>query len=79
MVHACSILHHHPSPPCTGVVVAVVGCGPVGLLAAAAAGRFPAVRAVLAIDSVPGRLALAGRLGATPVNSAECDPIVAVR
>ncbi|KAL6776467.1 hypothetical protein ACKKBG_A21250 [Auxenochlorella protothecoides x Auxenochlorella symbiontica] len=66
-------------PPCTGVVVAVVGCGPVGLLAATAAGRFPAVRAVLAIDSVPGRLALAGRLGATPVNSAECDPIVAVR
>ncbi|RMZ56865.1 hypothetical protein APUTEX25_002954 [Auxenochlorella protothecoides] len=62
-----------------GVVVAVVGCGPVGLLAATAAGRFPAVRAVLAIDSVPGRLALAGRLGATPVNSAECDPIVAVR
>lgn len=59
--------------------MAVVGCGPVGLLAAAAARRFPAVHAVLAIDSVPGRLALAGRLGATPVNSAECDPVAAVR
>ncbi len=49
-----------------GQVVAVVGCGPVGLSAALFARELGA-QVVLAIDSVPERLELAERLGARPV------------
>jgi threonine dehydrogenase-like Zn-dependent dehydrogenase len=49
-----------------GDVVAVVGCGPVGLLAVRAALAREA-REVFALDSVASRLALAERFGATPV------------
>jgi threonine dehydrogenase-like Zn-dependent dehydrogenase len=49
-----------------GAVAVVLGCGPVGLAAVAAAIEQGAGR-VLAVDSVPDRLALAERYGATPV------------
>ena len=49
-----------------GTVAAVVGCGPVGLMAVLAARELGAAR-VFAIDSVPERLALAARMGGEPV------------
>lgn len=61
-----------------GPVVAVVGCGPVGLLACVAARALGAAR-VLAVDSVPERLALAQRFGAEPVNREQADPLEVVR
>lgn len=48
-----------------GDLVAVVGCGPVGLLAIRAA-LARGAREVVAVDPVPSRLALAERFGATP-------------
>ncbi|KAL4458665.1 hypothetical protein ABPG75_013530 [Micractinium tetrahymenae] len=59
-------------------VVAVVGCGPVGLLAIIGARELGAAR-VLAIDSVPERLAMAERFGAEPINREQKDPLQAVR
>lgn len=56
-----------------GKVVAVVGCGPVGLMAAVAARELGAER-VFAIDSLPDRLALAERWGAEPVDFRQEDP-----
>lgn len=50
-----------------GDAVVVIGCGPVGLLAVRAALRRGAGM-VIALDRVPGRLALAERFGATPLN-----------
>lgn len=50
-------------------VVLLIGCGPVGLCALANARRYKP-RALLAIDSVPARLALAQQLGAEPWNFA---------
>jgi threonine dehydrogenase-like Zn-dependent dehydrogenase len=61
-----------------GAVAAVVGCGPVGLMAVIAALELGAER-VFALDAVPERLALAARFGATPVNLREQDPVAAVR
>ncbi len=49
---------------------AVVGCGPVGLMAVLAAIDLGAAR-VFALDSVPERLAKATSYGAIPVNVAE--------
>ncbi len=49
-----------------GAIAAVVGCGPVGLMAVLAARELGAAR-VFAIDSVPERLALAARMGGEPV------------
>ena len=48
-------------------VYAVVGCGPVGLAAVAAARQRGAERLV-AVDSVPERLEMARALGASTVN-----------
>lgn len=48
-----------------GDLAAVIGCGPVGLMAVAAAAAMGA--RVLAVDAVPDRLGFAQRLGATPV------------
>ena len=53
-----------------GDTVAVWGCGPVGLFAIQSAILMGAER-VLAIDHYPGRLALAKKLGATPINFEE--------
>jgi len=50
----------------SGDLVCVLGCGPVGLCAVLGARELGA-RAVLAVDSVPERLALAERFGAQPV------------
>jgi threonine dehydrogenase-like Zn-dependent dehydrogenase len=50
-----------------GRTVAVVGCGPVGLMAVIAARELGAER-VFGIDALPERLALAERWGAEPVN-----------
>lgn len=65
------------APVNPGDDVVVVGAGPVGTFAAMAARVMGAAR-VVAIDLVPSRLALAERLGAIPVNSAERSPSVAV-
>ncbi|GFR41917.1 hypothetical protein Agub_g2709 [Astrephomene gubernaculifera] len=52
-----------------GAAVAVLGCGPVGLLCVMAARHLGAGR-VFAVDSVPERLAVAAELGATPLRLA---------
>ena len=56
-----------------GDVVAVVGCGPVGLCTLMSARALGAGR-VVAIDMVPERLKLAESLGAIAVNPNENDP-----
>ena len=61
-----------------GATCAVVGCGPVGLMAVLAAQELGAER-VFALDAVPERLALAARFGATPVNLKELDPVATIR
>jgi threonine dehydrogenase-like Zn-dependent dehydrogenase len=58
-----------------GAIAAVVGCGPVGLMAVLAARELGAAR-VFAIDAVPERLALAIRLGGEPVALGEATPSV---
>jgi threonine dehydrogenase-like Zn-dependent dehydrogenase len=55
-----------------GDVVAVVGCGPVGLCTVMAARALGAGK-VVAVDMVPDRLKLAETLGAIAVNPAETD------
>lgn len=61
-----------------GQVVAVIGCGPVGLMGIVGALELGAEK-VLAIDSVPERLALATKLGASPVDRSRSKPLEAVR
>src|SRR5690606_22939927 len=61
-----------------GDVVAVVGCGPVGLLAIRAALARGADR-VFALDAVASRLELAAALGATPVSVRDSDAVGSVR
>ncbi len=61
-----------------GDVVAVVGCGPVGLCTLMAARALGAGR-VVGIDLVPERLKIAEQLGAIPVNPKENDPEDVVR
>jgi 2-desacetyl-2-hydroxyethyl bacteriochlorophyllide A dehydrogenase len=61
-----------------GDVVAVIGCGPVGLLAVRAA-LAAGAREVLAVDSVPTRLDTAARFGAIPVDYAREDPVAVAR
>lgn len=61
--------------------VAVVGCGPVGLMGVLGA-RAQGARRVFAIDRVPERLALAERFGAIPVDPGAdpgADPVAALR
>jgi threonine dehydrogenase-like Zn-dependent dehydrogenase len=55
-----------------GDVVAVVGCGPVGLCTVMAARALGAGK-VVAVDMVPERLKLAESLGAVAVNASEQD------
>lgn len=62
----------------SGRSVAVVGCGPVGLMAAVAARELGAER-VFAVDALPDRLALAARWGAEPVDFQAEDPIERIR
>jgi threonine dehydrogenase-like Zn-dependent dehydrogenase len=57
--------------------VAVVGAGPVGFFCIQAA-RVLGARRVIAVDVRPDRLALAGRVGAVPVNAEERNAEIAV-
>ena len=57
---------------------AVVGCGPVGLMAILAAAELGAER-IFALDSVPERLQWAQRLGATPVSIVAGDAAEVIR
>ena len=59
-------------------VTAVVGCGPVGLMAIVGA-REQGAEKLYAIDRIPERLALAERFGATPVNFEQQDPVAILR
>ncbi len=52
----------------TGDVVAVLGCGPIGLAAVIAAWQF-GPRQVLAVDTMDNRLDLARHYGATPLDA----------
>lgn len=61
-----------------GDVVAMVGCGPVGLLAVRAALERGAAH-VFALDRVPSRLELAAGFGAEPVDVTLDDPGEVVR
>ncbi|HEY5261685.1 MAG TPA: alcohol dehydrogenase catalytic domain-containing protein [Solirubrobacteraceae bacterium] len=61
-----------------GDVAAVLGLGPVGLCAVQAAKACGAAR-VIAIDTVPERLAMAESFGALPVHLSEDDPRAAAR
>lgn len=58
--------------------VAVIGCGPVGLMAVLSARELGAT-AVYAVDRVPERLALAAAFGGTPVDPAAGDPVARLR
>jgi alcohol dehydrogenase len=57
-----------------GDTVAVIGAGPVGLLAVMAAQLFGPAR-IYAVDMVDARLEVAQELGAVPVNAAEVHPV----
>jgi 2-desacetyl-2-hydroxyethyl bacteriochlorophyllide A dehydrogenase len=61
-----------------GHTVGVLGMGPVGLCAVQAA-RHAGAAQVIAIDSVPERLAMAERFGATAVHLTEQDPRAEVK
>jgi threonine dehydrogenase-like Zn-dependent dehydrogenase len=58
-------------------VVAVLGCGPVGVMSLVGA-RERGVTDLYAVDAVPERLELAARFGAVPLPLAD-DPVAAVR
>lgn len=61
-----------------GDTVAVIGAGPVGLLAIMAADLFgPAL--IFAVDMVEERLALAQELGATPIDASRVHPVAAIQ
>ncbi len=60
-----------------GTICAVLGCGPVGLLAILAARALGAER-IFAIDQVPERLERARTLGAEPID-ASVDPVQPIR
>jgi threonine dehydrogenase-like Zn-dependent dehydrogenase len=62
----------------SGVTCAVVGCGPVGLMAVVAA-RAQGAGTVWAIDVVPERLAQAERFGAVPLSATNDDAASVVR
>lgn len=62
----------------SGTVVAIVGCGPVGLMGVVSARELGAER-IFAIDGLPERLALAEKFGATAVDFTATDPLTALR
>ena len=59
-----------------GTICAVVGCGPVGLLAIVGARELGAER-VFALDVLPERLALAETFGATPIHADDARKAIA--
>jgi 2-desacetyl-2-hydroxyethyl bacteriochlorophyllide A dehydrogenase len=70
--HAASLAETGP-----GETVAVIGCGPVGLLSIQAL-RALGAEHVVALDTIAARLDLAERFGAIPVNIRERHPESAV-
>jgi 2-desacetyl-2-hydroxyethyl bacteriochlorophyllide A dehydrogenase len=60
-----------------GETVAVFGVGGLGLSAIQLA-KVLGAREVFAVDIRPGKLALAERFGAVPVNAAECEPVAEI-
>lgn len=61
-----------------GDSVAVIGCGPVGLMAIMSARLMGAAR-IFAVDMVPDRLEMASRLGAVPIDGREVHSSQAVK
>jgi glutathione-independent formaldehyde dehydrogenase len=61
-----------------GETVTVMGAGPVGLMAAYSA-LIKGASKVFVVDKVPNRLALAGQIGAIPINLTEGDVAEQVR
>ena len=61
-----------------GSVVAVLGCGPVGLMAVLGAKERGAGK-IFAVDSISERLGLAEEWGALGVNFREVDPVAVLR
>jgi threonine dehydrogenase-like Zn-dependent dehydrogenase len=57
---------------------AVLGCGPVGLMAAVGAIAHGAKK-LYSIDRVPYRLELAAAFGATPIDLSKSDPVETIR
>jgi threonine dehydrogenase-like Zn-dependent dehydrogenase len=57
---------------------AVIGCGPVGLMAIVGAFHYGAEK-LFAVDTVPGRLAMAKKFGATPIDASNEDAISKIR
>jgi len=68
----------HGGGAAPGAVVAVLGCGAVGLMAVVAARELGAER-IFAVDSLLERLSLAERFGAEPLNLGSDDPVTVVR
>ena len=60
-----------------GDVTAVIGAGPVGLMATMCAQLFGPAR-VFVIDMVDSRLEVAKQLGGIPINSKKADPVQAI-
>jgi threonine dehydrogenase-like Zn-dependent dehydrogenase len=57
---------------------AVIGCGPVGLMAIIGAHELGAGR-IYALDAIPARLKLAAKLGALPLNVQQEDTLAILR
>ena len=57
-----------------GDTVAIFGAGPVGLMAALSA-KIKGASEIYVVDNVPARLALVKKLGATPVDFSQGDPV----
>jgi len=60
-----------------GDVVAVIGAGPVGLMATMCAQLFGPARVVV-VDMVESRLEIAQELGGTPVNASQAHPVESI-
>ncbi|MDR6224272.1 L-threonine 3-dehydrogenase [Desmospora profundinema] len=72
-------VHTALSGPIAGRTVAVIGCGPIGVMAVAVA-KASGASAVIALDINEYRLDLAGKMGASHlVHSMEEDPVERVR
>lgn len=69
-------VHTVLSVPITGNVVAVTGCGPIGLMAIAVA-RLSGAAAVFAVDVNDYRLDLARKMGATEVIDGRNEDVIA--
>ena len=60
-----------------GDIVAVIGAGPVGLMATMCAQLFGPAR-VLVVDLIDSRLEVAQELGGTPINASRSHPVEAI-